>query len=120
MSSRQLVESWVAAFNRADAQALAGFYSDDAVNDQVAEKPVKGRDAVRRMFEAEFATAPISCIVEQIFEAGDWVILAWRDPVGRCGCGLFHVVGGRIVFQRGDWDKLTFLRLHGLPMPAQA
>jgi hypothetical protein len=26
-------------------------------------------------------------------------------------------VDGQIAFQRGYWDKLSFLRLHGLPMP---
>jgi hypothetical protein len=26
------------------------------------------------------------------------------------------VVGGKIVFQRGYWDRLTFLKLHGLPL----
>jgi hypothetical protein len=24
---------------------------------------------------------------------------------------------GRIAFQRGYWDKLSFLRQHGLPLP---
>jgi hypothetical protein len=31
------------------------------------------------------------------------------------GCGFFHVRDGKIAFQRGYWDKLSFLRLHGLP-----
>lgn len=26
------------------------------------------------------------------------------------GCGFFQVRGGKIVLQRGYWDKLTFLR----------
>ena len=49
------------------------------------------------------------CIVEAILE--------WKDPLGVRGCGFFHVVNDRIVFQRGYWDKLTFLRIHGLPVP---
>jgi len=28
-------------------------------------------------------------------------------------------VDGKITFQRGYWDKLSFLRLHGLPIPHQ-
>lgn len=48
------------------------------------------------------------CIVENIFEDGEWGILEWRDPVGLRGCGLFHVVGGRIAFRRGYWDKMSF------------
>jgi hypothetical protein len=55
--------------------------------------------------------------VENIFEDGEWAMLEWRDPLGLRGCGFFHVVAGRIVFQRGYWDRLSFLRLHGLPLP---
>ena len=40
-----------------------------------------------------------------------------RDPLGLRGCGFFHIVAGQIAFQRGCWDKLMFLRLHGLPVP---
>lgn len=57
------------------------------------------------------------CIVENIFQDGEWAILEWRDPLGLRGCGFFHVVRGKIVLQRGYWDKLSFLRLQGLPMP---
>jgi hypothetical protein len=54
-------------------------------------------------------------MVENVFEDGEWAILEWRDPLGLRGCGFFHVRDGRIAFQRGYWDKLSFLRLHGLP-----
>ncbi|HEV8433519.1 MAG TPA: hypothetical protein VGR95_08900 [Thermoanaerobaculia bacterium] len=30
------------------------------------------------------------------------------------GCGFFHVQDGLIVFQRGYWDKLSFLKAHGV------
>lgn len=112
-----LVRAWVRAFNDADADRLAAFYRDDAVNHQVAESPVEGRDAIRRMFHDGFAAATMVCIVENIFEDGEWAILEWRDPLGMRGCGFFHIVEGKIVLQRGYWDKLTFLRQHGLPLP---
>jgi limonene-1,2-epoxide hydrolase len=117
MPPRQLVRAWVEAFNRADADALAAFYAEDAVNHQVAEAPVEGRTAIREMFASGFASTTMVCIVENIFAEGEWAILEWRDPLGLRGCGFFHVVDGCIVFQRGYWDKLTFLRLHGLPVP---
>jgi len=82
-----------------------------------AEKPVRGRIAIREMFESGFAAAKMVCIVENIFQDGDWAILEWRDPLGLRGCGFFHVVEGKIVLQRGYWDKLTFLRMHGFPLP---
>lgn len=120
MEPRQIVRSWVDFFNRGDGEALAELYSEEATNHQAPEKPVVGRSAIRQMFAREFSTAKMVCIVEHIFQDGEWAILEWRDPLGLRGCGLFHVVDGQIVFQRGYWDKLTFLRLHGLPAPGQA
>ena len=117
MRPEETVRVWVDAFNRADLDALAALYADDAINHQVAEEPVAGRDAIRQMFADDFARATMVCIVENIFSDGEWAILEWRDPLGLRGCGFFHVVAGRIVFQRGYWDKLSFLRIHGLPIP---
>lgn len=118
-SPRSVVEAWVDAFNRADVEAIASMYAEDAVNHQVAEAPVEGRQAIRAMFAREFAAAEMVCIVEHIFEDGEWAILEWRDPLGLRGCGFFHVVDGIITFQRGYWDKLSFLRQHGLPLPTE-
>jgi SnoaL-like protein len=118
MRPKDVVTSWVGAFNRADVEALATFYTEDAINHQVAEQPVEGRDAIREMFAAGFASAKMVCMIEHVFEDGEWAILEWRDPVGLRGCGFFHIVDDKIAFQRGYWDKLSFLRLHGLPLPA--
>jgi len=116
MRPRELVLAWVQAFNDRDVEALAGFYRSDAVNHQVAESAVYGRDAIRATFAEEFARAEMVCIPENVFEDGEWAILEWCDPLGLRGCGFFHVVNGEIVLQRGYWDKLTFLRLHGLSL----
>jgi limonene-1,2-epoxide hydrolase len=120
LAPSEVVRRWVEAFNREDVGALASMYAEDAVNHQVAEAPVEGREAIRRMFAEGFAAARMVCIVENVFEDGEWAILEWRDPLGLRGCGFFHVVNGEIVFQRGYWDKLSFLRAHGLPLPEPA
>ena len=117
MTPKEVVSAWVETFNRGDADALADFYTPDATNHQVAEEPVSGRDAIRSMFESGFAKAEMVCIVENIFQDGEWAILEWRDPLGLRGCGFFKIRDGKIVFQRGYWDKLSFLRQHGLPVP---
>ncbi len=116
MHPREIVKAWVEAFHRGDPDEMAGFYDDDAVNHQVTREPVKGRTAIREMFAHDFAEAEMVCIVENIFEDGDWAILEWKDPLGLRGCGFFHISNNRITFQRGYWDKLSFLKQHGLPI----
>lgn len=117
MTPKDIVRVWVEAFNRADVEGLAALYAEPAVNHQVAEAPVEGRAAIREMFAREFARATMVCIVENLFEDGEWAILEWKDPLGLRGCGFFHVRDSLIQFQRGYWDKLSFLRMHHLPLP---
>ncbi len=117
MSPKEIVKSWVECFNLGDAGKIASFYHDDAINHQVANDPVEGKMAIREMFASEFAAADMVCIVENIFEDGEWAILEWKDPAGLRGCGFFHIIDGKIKFQRGYWDKLSFLRMHKLPIP---
>jgi hypothetical protein len=68
------------------------------------------------MFASEFAKAKMQCVVENIFEDHQWAILEWKDPIGLRGCGFFRIENDKIVFQRGYWDRLSFLRAHGLPL----
>ena len=112
MSARQTVLQWIEAFNRADVEVLSELYHEDAINHQVVNEPVEGKEAIKAMFAKEFSNAEMVCIVENLFEDGEWAILEWRDPMGLRGCGFFRVQNGKIIFQRGYWDKLSFLRLH--------
>ncbi len=117
MTPKILISRWVETFNRKDADALADFYHAQAINHQVVREPVVGKHAIRQFFADAFAQADMVCIVENIFEDGEWAILEWKDPLGLRGCGFFHMVEDKILFQRGYWDMLTFLRLHHLPVP---
>lgn len=119
MKPKELVNKWVETFNKSDAQEIAALYHDDAINHQVANEPVVGKKSIQEMFEYEFAQANMVCIVENIFEDGEWAILEWKDPQGLRGCGFFQVIDGKIKFQRGYWDKLSFLRQHNLPLPTK-
>ncbi len=116
-----MVLDWVEVFNKADAEALAEFYAEDAVNYQVPKEPVRGKAAIAEMFREEFAQAEMVCILENIFEDGEWAIIEWKGPGTDTmrGCGFFHIVNDKIAFQRGYWDKLTFLRLNGMPIPTE-
>ncbi len=116
MTPKQTLLKWIDAFNRADAKALCELYADDAVNHQVVTDPVCGKQAIYDRFVEEFATAEMVCILDNIFEDGQWAMMEWKDPKGFRGCGFFHIVEGKIVFQRGYMDKLSFLKLNGLPI----
>lgn len=118
MKPKAVLLKWIEAFNEANASKLALLYHPEAINHQVVNAPLEGVDAIRKMFEDEFSVAEMACIPENIFEDGEWAILEWRDPLGLRGCGFFHVIDGKIKFQRGYWDRLSFLRMHNLPIPS--
>lgn len=117
MTPKQIVQKWVDTFNKKDIDALAELYTEDAINHQVNTEPLHGKEAIKQMFIEEFGNAEMVCIVENIFEDGQWGILEWKDPLGLRGCGFFKIEGDKIKFQRGYWDRLTFLKMHNLPMP---
>jgi len=114
-----VVATWVEALNAGDTDALAALYADDATNHQVTFEPVRGRPAIRAMFERGFDQTKMRCQIESLYEDGEWAILEWSDPKGLRGCGFFNVVDGQIRFQRGYWDQLSFLRRQGLPVPEE-
>ena len=117
MTPKEVLQKWIDAFNKADVEAIAALYAENAINHQVANEPITGKAAIRQMFADEFANASMTCIPENIFQDGAWAILEWKDPNGLRGCGFFQIQDNKIVFQRGYWDKLSFLRLHNLPIP---
>ena len=119
MKPKEIIEKWVATFNEGNAEKISDFYHNDAINHQVTNEPVIGKTAIRDMFNKEFRQAEMTCIIENIFEDKDWGILEWKDPLGLRGCGFFHIVEGKIKFQRGYWDQLSFLRQHKLPIPSK-
>ncbi len=67
MHPKEVVEKWVEAFNKKDTEKLANLYTDDGINHQVANFPIEGKAAIRKMFEQEFANVEMVCIVENIF-----------------------------------------------------
>jgi hypothetical protein len=119
MKPKELVLQWVDLFNTGNAEAITELYHTDAINHQVANDPIVGKTAIKEMFVAEFAMAEMVCIVENLFEDGDWAILEWKDPKVLRGCGFFQIRENKIIYQRGYWDKLSFLRQQGLPLPRE-
>jgi steroid delta-isomerase-like uncharacterized protein len=124
---KQVLSEWVRLMNTHEPEALAQLYEDNASNLQVAVgKPLVGRKAILDDFRLFFASIPDSFTnVENLFEAGQWAILEWSGggtfrPTGKTftlrGCGFFRVPDGKIVFQRGYWDKFTWFSQIGLPL----
>lgn len=114
MKPKEVLCQWIDAFNNADLETIANLYDENAVNHQVVNEPVIGKEEIKKMFQEEFSTAKMICIVENIFEDGQWAILEWRDPLGLKGCGFFQIVNNKILFQRGYWDKLSFLKQNNI------
>lgn len=128
---KQVIQAWVDALNAHDAEAAAALYYDDAVNIQVAiGTPLEGKAAIHADFVSFFRSTPDTYTrIENLFEDGEWAILEWfgggtfidsekagtpGKPYTLQGCGFFHVIDGKIRFQRGYWDKLTWFRQVGL------
>jgi ketosteroid isomerase-like protein len=116
MKPKEIVKQWVDIFNKGDSEKISELYHDDATNHQVTNEPVEGKENIRKMFSDDFSKAKMVCIIENLFEDGEWAILEWKDPLGLRGCGFFHIIEGKIKFQRGYWDKLTFLKQYNLPI----
>ncbi len=98
---KEVVQKWVEAFNRADVDAIASLYHDTAVNHQVANDPVSGAAAIREMFAAEFSMADMTCIVENLFEDGEWAILEWAVPSRAPGLRIFPCGRGKNPLSEG-------------------
>ena len=119
LTPTEVVKAWLRAFNRADAEAMVGFYAPAASLHLVPEQPLQGLEAIHREFLALFTGPEQIWMVENLFENGEWAILEWRDPQGLRGCGFFQVLDGQIAVQRCYMDRLSFLRQHGLPVPRE-
>jgi len=118
MTPKELVIKYVEAFNNVNIEELTDLYAEDAVNHQVATDPVAGKEAIGKMLKHELSKTPMVCIVENIFDNGEWIVLEWKEPLGFRGCEIFNIVNGKIKLQRGYYDTLSFLKEHGLAGPA--
>lgn len=113
MRPKELLRKWVELFNRQDHEGMAALYADNAVNHQTPIGIVEGRENIHNMLKSDFGQFEMVCIIENIFEDGDVGILEWKDPKGLRGCGFFWTKDGKIIYQRGYWDRLSFMQQQG-------
>lgn len=81
MKPKEILCQWVDAFNNADVETISELYDDNAINHQVANEPVIGKEAIKKMFEQDFSIPEMVCIVENIFEDGQWAIFRMACPI---------------------------------------
>ena len=132
--SKKLLQNWIDAFQRRDVDAVVACYTPDAVNFQVAAgEPAVGIEQIRRDTEEFFRGFPDAWSrVENLMGDGDWAAWEWvgggtfagefygNRPTGNTfeirGCGFFNFRDGKIIYQRGYWDKLSWFKQVGLPI----
>ena len=134
MDSKQLLQNWISAFQLCDTEAVVACYAIDAVNFQVAAgEPAVGIEQIRLDTSEFFQGFPDAWSrVENLIGDGDWAAWEWlgggtftgefygNQPTGKTfeirGCGFFNFRDGKIVYQRGYWDKLSWFKQVGLPI----
>jgi len=110
-----LVIRFMDAFNRDDLDAVMGFFSDDAVYDEVNGTRSRGTDAIRAAFEPQFRGdyGRVRFHPEDVFADADSgkALIRWRctlegGPVEGSfrGLDILHVDAGRIT------HKLTYAK----------
>jgi uncharacterized protein (TIGR02246 family) len=83
----KLAADWTAAFNKGDAKALAGFYTEDAVRASQEGGTVIGRAAIEKEFAANLAGP-------------------WKGAKITIKVGSTHPVGPDIAVNEGTWEIL--------------
>jgi len=133
-SAKELLQSWIDAFQACDVSRVVECYADDAVNFQVAlGEPSVGRAQIERDTAEFFRGFPDAWSrVDNLIGEGDWAAWEWigggtfrgafygNHPTGRSfeirGCGFFNFHDEKIVLQRGYWDRLSWFTQVGLPI----
>ncbi len=109
MKPKEILQKWVELFNPYDYENLSELYSADCTIHQTPIGIINGKENIKNMFRNEFEQFEMVCIVENIFEDGNVGMLEWKDPKGLRGCGFFWIENDKIIYQRGYWDKLSFM-----------
>ncbi|MFM9903659.1 MAG: ester cyclase [Pyrinomonadaceae bacterium] len=132
MDSKELLKVWIDAFESKSPERVNDCYAADAINFQIAAgEPAVGREQIAKHNAEFFCGFPDAWArVENLMGEADWAAWEWtgggtflgkfygKMPTGRSfeirGCGFFNFRDGKIVIQRGYWDKLSWFSQVGL------
>jgi hypothetical protein len=110
LSPHEIVDAWLAAFNRGDADAMVELYADDAVHtspklreaEPASEGRVAGKAAMRRWWRESFERTPglryevVATVTNDRVAAIEYDRLAPGMPTMRVA-EIFEIEGGKIV-----------------------
>ena len=115
--AEQIVERFVAAWERADVDELLGYFTDDAVWHAMPTAPTVGKVALREAFSVWMgATTQLGVEIHRQVSDGHTVmhertdrILLGGEEISTPVCAVFEVDGGRISAWREYFDMSPFL-----------
>mgnify|MGYP000814068360 CR=1 FL=1 len=58
MKPKEVLEKWIDCFNKADAYHIAELYATNAVNHQVANEPIIGKESIYKMLSLIHISEP--------------------------------------------------------------
>ncbi|MBI2912167.1 MAG: ester cyclase [Chloroflexi bacterium] len=127
-----LLADLLAAWNRHDANGIAGFYARGYVGTDVADAdPRRGPEGARASAARYFNAFPdLHLVAEEIIVQGDRAALVWRargtqrgpfmniPATGRSvefhGVSVLTIAGGKVTHSLSIWDLAGLLRSLGL------
>ncbi len=78
LSTEGVLRAAAQALAACDVEAITALYADDAVFEEVPEgESYRGRDAIRKMFEALFSIPHSGFRVASVRSGADWGVLEW-------------------------------------------
>jgi len=119
----QIVRDFLAAWPRKKIDELVDYFSDDAVYHNVPVAPIRGKKAIREVFEGFLGAFSIELVVVNAAANGNVVFTERIDRFDMNGKrfdlpvnGVFELRGGKIVAFRDYFDLPSFEKPSGLKL----
>lgn len=115
MAPQQVVESFVASWNRMDLDGIVAALCEDVSYHNVPLSPIHGRDAVEEYLRGAWRFESVDWQLLHIATSGNVVLTERVDNFTINGCrvslpvmGVFEVEGGRIAAWRDYFDLADY------------
>jgi len=119
----QIVRDFLAAWPRRKIEELVDFFADDAVYHIVPVAPIRGKKAIREVFEGFLGAFSVELVVVNAAANGNVVFTERIDRFDMNGKrfdlpvnGVFELRDGKIVAFRDYFDLASFEKPSGLKL----